>query len=139
MPRVINSIGPNFFRNFLSPQPPGQEQQVVQRIDMPGVDGSILRRMGLKSKEYQFDTVVDCLTGDLAEYEFTVYLTSVGADPAKLIWNSYDYDRLNLRFAVMDVELVSIRRLAMLCGGLRANGIGFWDLRARWSGIMVPI
>ena len=48
--------------------------------------------------------------------------------PCKIIWNSYDYDRVKLRFAVTNVELISIRRNILTCGSLRFGGV--WDLRA---------
>lgn len=131
----LHQIGPNLFRNFIGTPPPGRVQQTVEVISVPGVDNSILRRMGRRSSVYTFDTIVDCLTGDLAEFEFSLYDTNVGAPPAKLVWNSYDYDRLKLRLAVIRVDLVGINRNVAICGGLRG---GVWDLRARWHGILVP-
>lgn len=134
MATQLNQLGAHLFRQFLTP-PPGRIQEEVETILLPGVDYALLRRNGLHPRPFQMETVVDCLSGNFAEIEYTLYASTVGESAAKLVWNGFDYDSLNLRFAVTEVELLSIRRMIYICGSLRG---GVWDLRARWTGVLTP-
>ena len=133
----LNMVGPYLVRNFVGdPPPPGRITEEVEVISVRGVDYSIIRKKGLRSTPYQLETVVDCGSVYGARATFFEYATSVGAPPAKLVWNGYDYDMEKHRFAITAVQLLSIQRNIFICGAL-SPGFTF-DLRARWSGILVP-
>lgn len=133
----LNMIGPYVVRNFIGDPPPGRIQQDVEVIAVRGVDYSILRKRGLRSSVYIVETVVDCGSILGARATFLQYVTSSGADPAKLIWNGYDYDVEKQRLAITGVQLLSIKQNAFICGALTP---GFTvDLRVRWMGILTPL
>ena len=132
---TINALATYLFRNFLSPSP-GRINEEIEAITIPGIDYAIMRKKGFHPRPFTMESVTDFASGDFCESEYTAYTTAIGAAPCKIIWNSYDYDRVKLRFAVTNVELISIRRNILTCGSLRFGGV--WDLRARWTGLLVP-
>lgn len=133
----LNMIGLFRVRNFVSDPPPGRIQQDVEVINVRGVDYSILRHRGLRSDGFACETVTDCASLIDARLAYLNYTTSTGANPAKLIWNGYDYDIEKQRFAITKVELLSIRRNIFICGALNPGYT--WDLRVRWMGILTPL
>lgn len=132
-----NQIGPHYFRNFLGPSPPGRLNETIERIDVAGIDYSILRKKGFRSQNFQFDSIVDCPSYLLARAQYYTYTTDIGAAPSKLVWAGYDYDTERIRFAVTGVELVEIRRRLIICGALYPGNT--YDLVARWTGVLVPV
>ncbi len=133
---TLNMLGPYAFRNFINSSPPGRINESLERIDVPGIDYSLLRKMGYRSEQFEFETIVDAPSYPVARLEYWRYSTTVGAEPARLIWAGYNYDIEKLRFAVMNVTLVSIQRKLGICGGLYFGNT--YDLHAKWSGILVP-
>lgn len=133
-----NSIGPHRFRNFIGNAPqPGRINETIEKIDVPGVDYSLLRKKGFRSPEYTVDSIVDCPSWIVARFEYYTYTTDIGAAPSKLIFAGYDYDTEQIRFAVTQVELLEIKRRLFISGALYPGNT--YDLRARWSGILVPV
>ena len=130
----LNFIGGQRVRQIFG-QPPGRPTQTVERIDIRGTDGTILRKLGFRSQNFTIETVIDQLTGEQCRLAYYMYTTFIGAPPAKFIWNGYDYDQENIRFSVLETELIYIKRNVLICGGLTG---GQWDIRARWTGLLVP-
>lgn len=132
-----NQIGSHYFRNFIGAPPPGRINETIEKVDVPGVDYSILRKKGFRSPVYMMESVVDCPSYLIARGQFYTYTTDIGAAPSKLVWAGYDYDIERIRFAVTGVELVDIRRRLIICGALYPGNT--YDLVVRWSGVMVPV
>lgn len=133
---TLNMVGAYAFRNFIDSQPPGRINETLERIDVPGIDYTILRKMGYRSESFEFTTVVDAPSYIRARIEYWSYTQLIGQPPQRLIWAGYNYDVEKIRFAVTEMHLVSLQRKLGICGGLYPGNS--YDLTAKWVGILVP-
>lgn len=128
-------IGAYQVRNWIG-SPPKSIQQSVEVIQYPGSDYEAIRTTGQRSGVFQMRSVVDCVSISAARTQLSNYQAFVGGDAVQLIWNSLDFDTLDLRVAVLRADLVSIERKIIICGSLTpGNTI---DLTVDWSLLLVP-
>lgn len=131
----LHYIGAYQLRNWIG-APPKSIQQSVEVIEYPGSDYEAIRTTGLRSGAFLMRSVVDCASIAAARSRLGDYQAFVGSDPVQLIWNSLDFDTLDLRVAVLRAELVSIERKVIICGALTPNNTV--DLVVDWALLLTP-
>lgn len=132
---TINYLGPYQLRNWIGPCPQRIQQQ-VEVLASPGVNYEAVRLIGARGNVTVRESVVDVANVVFGRLLFTQYSSMIGATPAKLIWNNYDFDNENIRAAVLGCELIDLSRRALICNPLVFGNT--WDLRVRWSFLLVP-
>lgn len=132
----------NFY--FLSLQQPGgngtvpellrQDLKIIQR---PGTSGTGIKRQGVKGEPFQLESVVDVSTlVDAENLRFLYIALQNGDQKIDLVLNDIDYGSFHgVRFVVLQVGNISIRRMAAAVGGLSTPSN--YVVRASWT--LIPV
>lgn len=138
---ATNSIGAFNFISLQQPDGNGavpellrQDLKVIQR---PGVDGTGIKRQGVKGEPFQLQSVVDMPTRAEAEdLRFLYIALQQGEQKADLVLNDIDYASFHgVRFVVQRVEKVFIQRMSAAVGGLSSPSN--YVVRATWT--LIPV
>lgn len=132
---TVNLIGPYLLRTWFGAVPDYVKHE-VEILTTPGVNHEALRLRGLRSGVITRDSVVDVPNLIAGRLLYASYTRLIEAAPSKLVWNGYDFDVENLRAAVVSVTLLELRKNAIICNPLTPGNL--WDLRVRWSFLLVP-
>ena len=133
-----NTLGTFQFRNWLGDQP-GFLRQTTQVIQRAGVDFEAIRLIGKRSGPITRDSVVDVVSTAAGRTLYGQYVSTIeSVNPLQLIWQDYDFDNDQVRFYVLDVQLLENRRKHLICGALNPGLPAWYDLRCRWTLLMTP-
>jgi hypothetical protein len=117
--------------------PPPIVQETTMPIERPGVDGSIVMRLGTRGSPFQMISGVDAENKSGADNAQDAYGRMVGFKRYDLIWANTNYtDAHQTKFIVLDVQVQRIKRLAIVVGGINAGG-NFW-VEVLWTLLPVP-
>ena len=111
-----------------------QENEIIQR---PGVNGTGIRRLGVKGVIFQMISTRDNSTVALAAQEYNLY-TVLTQEPAQPIrFKNLDYDSFGVLYVVVDVSDPDIMPLRNKVGGLLGAQASAVKLTVTWT--LVPV
>ena len=106
--------------------PPLGPREQCLTINRPGVDGTAIMKIGRRCDPFPMRACVDCLTDALVPTAIRTYQTLIGESPQDILWRNIDYGAiLQCKWVVLDVQLLSARKLAAKAGGL-VSGATAW-------------
>lgn len=117
---------------------PGVVRQVNEILQRGGVDGTGIRRMGIKGDPFQMRSIVDVTNRAAALALKAQYTVLCEQGPLTLIHDGVNYDAGGLRFGVLDVGDFSESKFAVGTGGIftTLGSSGIW-LGATWT--LIPL
>ena len=133
----MTSIGPHTFLYILGNV--GQPTHVIEGIEKRGVDGVVLRDIGLRSPPFQLETIGAYATRIAAVQAFHIFdlMKTLGAQVLIKDGVNYNTDPTTAQtflVQVMGVEQLSLKRTACNTAGPTLNHV----LRCNWTLIPVP-
>lgn len=115
----LNQIGPYpFIRLDGAPLLPREESIAITR---PGVPGTGFMKTAKRGKLFTLKSTVDVLDWATAQTTNDAYHSLANSSLVDVIFGGVNYGTLSIRFNVVDVEVVEIRRLTNTVGGLVAG------------------
>ncbi|MBL9125832.1 MAG: hypothetical protein JNG90_19480 [Planctomycetaceae bacterium] len=132
---MSNAIG-NFEFISLREVPFGLSRQ-LELIERAGVNGTGIRRTGIRGRPIQLRSHVDTPDTASAIEQLELYRALIGADAVNLIWNDVPSYDAGYAVVVLDVVPVTARGVVSAVGGLLGGGLG--RLEADWTLQPVPL
>lgn len=106
--------------------PPLGPREQTLTINRLGVDGTAVMRTGRRGDPFPMKACVDCLSDALVPIAIKTYQQLIGEQPQDILWRGIDFGAiLQCRWMVLDVQLLSARKLAAKSGGL-VSGATTW-------------
>lgn len=132
----MNSLGPFSFIQLSRPgdrsAPPELVKLGTEIIQRPGVNGTGLMQLGRRGMPFELDGLVDIPTEAGISLAMGQYTAAIGSTLA-LVWGGIDFEAaFSVNYLVLDVDTLSVRRLAAASGGLNTP-TGQFLLTSRWQ------
>lgn len=122
---LVSLAGPNG-----APALPREVNEIIQRA---GVNGTGVRRMGIKADPFQMASIRDSLSVSDG-IETTKNYVQLTKDPAQsMVWRGFDYESIGLRFIVLDVGELDVQPVRNKVGGLEGTDAEAAIIRAIWT------
>lgn len=127
---MANSIGKFDFRVLgpPGPEPPKQQCEVLAR---PGVTGVAIWRKGTRGAPQTLRSAAGADTFEEARALFRQYCELIGQGVQPIVWGNIEMDGEQFEVVVLDVRLVSVRRL------IRATDDKLGKIECDWD--LIPI
>lgn len=111
-----------------------QENEIIQR---PGVNGTGIRRTGVKGVTFQMVSTRDNSNQALAAQEYNLYTVLTQEDAQPIRFKGLDYDSFGVLYVVVDVSDPLIMPLRNKVGGLLGTQESAVKLTVTWT--LVPV
>ncbi len=114
--------------------PPPVVREANEAFQRHGVNGTGVRRLGIKGPTFQMVSGVDAPSLDVAGQLFVNgYSLLCGEGPQQIIWKTFDMTTAGVEYLVLDVEWVECIPLRNLVGGFAGQIASGAFLRALWT------
>ena len=91
----------------------------IEVIERPNVDGTALRGLGRRGREFACRTITDCESLTAGRWDLENYELLVGADPVPIVVNDVDYFMIQgILVAVLAVTPIRLQKASTITGGL---------------------
>ncbi len=111
-----------------------QENEIIQR---PGVNGTGIRRLGVKGVTFQMISMRDNSSVALAAQEYNLYTNLTQEDAQPIRFKNLDYEAFGVLYVVVDVSDPDITPLRNKVGGLLGPLASAAKLTVTWT--LVPV
>lgn len=129
----VYSIGTHRFVEIVGDPDVLKEQ--IEIIQRPGVDGTLLRKMGKQGVPFQFLSRVDCQ--DLADGRdrLQAYAELIGGPAVAMVWSDRNLNIESAMVSVLDVQPRLLKKIGPASGGLNPPSDAW--LEAIWTLILI--
>jgi len=125
---MANSIGQHEFRTLARQPPPEGPKQQTEVVARPGVPGVAVWRTGVRGTRQTLRSTAGAATFEDARKLYPEYCKLIAKEPVSLEWAGVDMADEKFEVIVLDVRLVSIRRLLIATDGNLGKIVCDWDV-----------